>query len=213
MLNVSTEPALKELKRLNINFTPVEFLANLESRDIANVTLFLAAGMDPNTKTTDGVPALHLAVQHPANDLAKLLLDYTAEINATDKRNWTALMLTAKKGDTALADFLLSRGANPNIQTAAFSWTALIFATHNNHLEIVKLLLDKGAEINSTTIFNETALMFAARNGYPEIAKLLIDKKAVLNAQDRYGWTALKFATQKNHPALVQLLQAAGAKE
>ena len=66
--------------------------------------------------------------------------------------------------------------------------TALIIAAENGYTEIVKCLLDKGAEPNLKTKFNYTALMLAASHGHTEIVKILVDNDAYLDLieKDRY---------------------------
>lgn len=51
--------------------------------------------------------------------------------------------------------------------------TALIYASWYNHIEIAKLLLNKGANVNIKDKYEETALMWAVRNGSMELVKLL----------------------------------------
>ncbi|RPB22045.1 ankyrin, partial [Terfezia boudieri ATCC MYA-4762] len=60
--------------------------------------------------------------------------------------------------------------------------TALHIAAKKGHLEVVKVLLDKGATINAMTHVNRTALHMAAENGHLEVVKVLLDKGATINA-------------------------------
>ncbi|RPB22051.1 ankyrin, partial [Terfezia boudieri ATCC MYA-4762] len=60
--------------------------------------------------------------------------------------------------------------------------TALHLAAENGHLEVVKVLLDKGATMDATTWYkNRTALHMAAENGHLEVVKVLLDKGATIN--------------------------------
>ena len=49
----------------------------------------------------------------------------------------------------------------------------IILASSNGHLEVVKYLLDKGADINAKDNDCKTALMLASYNGYLEVAEFL----------------------------------------
>ena len=55
-------------------------------------------------------------------------------------------------------------------------------AAKNGHIEVVRLLLDNGADINAN-FFGSTALKYSAMNGHVEVVKFLLDKGA-----DVGGW-------------------------
>jgi ankyrin repeat protein len=103
---------------------------------------------------------------------------------------------------------LLNNGANPN--ASGDRMTALMYASQNGHLETAKLLIDKGADVNSKD--GMTALMYAAQNGHLEIAKLLIDEGADVNAKRFYGgMTALMYASKEGNLEVVKTLIENGA--
>jgi len=85
-----------------------------------------------------------------------------------------------------------------------------MFAAKNGHLEIARLLIDKGSDVNAKDYDGVTALMVAADNGHLEIARLLIDKDADVNAKNMRG-TALFFAYKKEHLDVCKLLIEEGA--
>ena len=77
------------------------------------------------------------------------------------------------------------------------------------HTEVVKLLLDNGADINIKNVDGWTALMYAAEKGCKEIVKLRIDNKADLNIKTKVGRTALDIAEQEGHQEIINILRAA----
>ena len=91
-------------------------------------------------------------------------------------------------------------------------WTALIFASHNGHGEVVKLLIEKGAEVNRTGKAGVTALITASHKGRGEVVKLLIEKGAEVDLPDETGRTALMVATIHGHGEVVKLLIEKGAE-
>ena len=76
-------------------------------------------------------------------------------------------------------------------------------------LEIISLLLDKGANVNQPSRY-KTALMHAASGGYIEIVRLFLAGGAEVNVQTDEG-TALMMAVMAGHTEIVKLLLAAGA--
>lgn len=88
---------------------------------------------------------------------------------------------------------------------------ALLLAARSNRLNIVKLLLDHGADINTRPQDGETALHEAANSGYLYIVKLLLDRGADINTRDRSGRTALYLASKSGERDVTELLLKKGA--
>ena len=72
--------------------------------------------------------------------------------------------------------------------------TALTVASEEGDPKVVKLLLDKGANINAQQNDGHTALMAAIRAGHIESVKLLLSRGADVNAEAQDSVTALKWA-------------------
>ena len=75
---------------------------------------------------------------------------------------------------------------------------ALIIAARKGYLDIAKLLIEKGADINAADSCGYSILMEACRSGHIDIAKYLIEKGADVNARDMFSRTALMFANNTN---------------
>jgi ankyrin repeat protein len=90
---------------------------------------------------------------------------------------------------------LLDAGAD--IETVGRAWdggdgTALWAAAQNAHEETAKLLVERGADVNSTDVGGSTSvLILAAGNDLPELVELLLQKGADINHQNENGATAL----------------------
>jgi ankyrin repeat protein len=87
--------------------------------------------------------------------------------------------------------------------------TALSWAAERGHEAVVRLLLEKGADVEAKTTFGETALPIAARGGHEAVVRLLLEKGADVEANN--GWTALHWAAGVGHEAVVRLLLEKGA--
>jgi len=90
----------------------------------------------------------------------------------------------------------------------------LAAAASRGHLEIVKLLLDRGADIDAKSPnFGYTALWWAAWTGKTNVVQLLLERGAncCVAARDLFGHTPLEAAQYANHDAIVSLIQQAAA--
>ncbi|OKL62160.1 hypothetical protein UA08_02170 [Talaromyces atroroseus] len=97
---------------------------------------------------------------------------------------------------------------------ATENFTDLMVASYFGHEAIVKILLERGAEVNSKdSEYGRTPLLWAIVNGYEAIIKLLLDKGAVIDLKDdAYGQTPLSWATKYGHETIVKLLLDKGAE-
>jgi ankyrin repeat protein len=84
-------------------------------------------------------------------------------------------------------------------------------AVNNNDIDMMKKLLDDGANINSKYKNGETALINASKNNYIKIVEELLNKGADPNLKDGEKWTALIWASYKRYTKIVEKLLNAGA--
>ena len=73
-------------------------------------------------------------------------------------------------------------------------WTALMVASERGDIDIVMLLVKKGADVNASDWDGVTVLMVAASGGNLDVVKFLVRSGAKVNAKDNYGWTVAKWA-------------------
>ena len=114
---------------------------------------------------TDGgaLTALSYAVRADDLESTKVLLAAGADINEVTGYGWSPLLIATQNRHYKLGVFLLEQGANPNLANKG-GWTPLYLATDNrniengdypvrkgdmDHLEFIKILLDKGADVNA----------------------------------------------------------------
>jgi len=131
------------------------------------------------------------------NDSAKVvkLINQGADVNTVDNGGNTPLMLAARWGYISIVKTLLDHGALPDKVRSPKGRTALMIAcAYYSNLEICKMLVDKGADVNTTANDGTTSLMLAAQFGKVEIVSYLLSKRANPSLKDNSGKTALDYA-------------------
>uniref|UniRef100_A0A8C3FRE1 Ankyrin repeat and KH domain containing 1 n=1 Tax=Chrysemys picta bellii TaxID=8478 RepID=A0A8C3FRE1_CHRPI len=97
----------------------------------------------------------------------------------------------------------------------SFRWwynSTLKFGQTDGHVEVARLLLDSGAQVNMPADSFESPLTLAACGGHVELAALLIERGANLEEVNDEGYTPLMEAAREGHEEMVALLLAQGKK-
>ena len=90
--------------------------------------------------------------------------------------------------------------------TGEYGWTALITAAMKNRTDVVRCLLDKGADVNKQDR-GWTALHLACYKNYTDVMRLLLAYGARKDIQDKHGMTPIDRARSLNHKEAVDLLE------
>jgi hypothetical protein len=123
------------------------------------------------------------------------------------RRGRTQLHFCAENGLTSSVKRLLSiRNINVNVKEDEYGETPLHDAALNGHIEIARLLLQNGADVNANDNFGYTPLHDAASHGHVNILHLLVETGADLEAQDNYGSRALHYAAYNGNLPFIQEL-------
>jgi uncharacterized protein len=191
---------------------------------IEDVRAALRSKVDVNAPDPDGTTALAWAVEADNLPITQLLLKSGADPKAANRYGVTPLSLAATNRNPAIARALLAAGADAN--------GALMPAARAGNAEVVKLLLEHGAGVNTADqVYGETALMVAAAENHPEAVSVLIGHGAAIDArskalrfpQDSFGlegvqttlphgsWTALMYAARQGSLEAARTLVKAGA--
>jgi uncharacterized protein len=193
-----------------------------DQNDDAAVAAFGGRGPQPK----DGGQLTPLVFATRANDLesVKVLLAAGADVNGVTGYGWSPLLVATQNRYYKLGAYLLERGADPNMANKG-GWVPLYLATDNrniengdypvrkgdmDHLEFIKLLLDKGANVNARlkdstetrTVFTNqwldengaTAFLRASQSGDLALMKLLLSRGADPKVKTELGVTALQVA-------------------
>jgi uncharacterized protein len=184
----------------------------------AMIRTLLDAGAPADSVGGQGETALITASRSGNIEAVKLLLDRGAPVNAWDTQaSQTALMWAIREHHSDVVKLLLSRGADVNARTKVVvdfppetgnlqgigraqnlprgvtpgGMTPLLYAAREGTLDVARMLVAAGADVNAAEANQTTPLLVAILNDHIDVAGFLLEKGANVNAADGFGRTAL----------------------
>lgn len=158
----------------------------------------------------DGFHFLHYASLEGQVDIIDFLLNNGIDIDILSKDGYSCIVYAIINGHIGVVKYFLDKGY---ITKNRNGFLALITAAANNQLEILKILVESGLNINETDQDGKcfSPLHYACQEGNYNIVKFLIEKKAHVNRIDQEGLTPLRMAADWEHTRTVNLLLKNGA--
>jgi len=181
------------------------------------IRLLLDAGAPADEANAEGQTPLMVVARTGNVEAAKLLLKKGANVDAHEK--WggqTALMWAAAQGQAGMIRLLVARGARVDERSTVRDWqrrvtaegrpkdmnrgglTPLLFAAREGCIDCMRVLLERGADINLADPDGTTPLILALLNRNYNAARFLIGAGADVNLWDIYGQTPLYVAVDMN---------------
>lgn len=119
--------------------------------EVDGVRMLLDKGADPNVSSRYGVTPLTLAVANGNTAMVRLLLEAGADPETRELSGEPVLLSAAAVGVTGPVQSLVEHGASVDARDAKFGQTALMIAAREGHANVVRYLLDQGADPNAAT--------------------------------------------------------------
>ena len=148
-------------------------------------------------------------------DIMRWLLDYGADANARGNYHFTPLLYAVHAMQFEAAQVLLEHNANINSQIihgdTPLHWVLSRCRSSGKLADMVRLLLEYGADPNIYDDDHTTPLHQASSHGLLEAARLLLSHGAKVDEKDKRGRTPLQAAASNGHHEMTKLLVEYGA--
>jgi len=183
-------------------------------------------GFDEVAAAQTDVPIVSPGMKTPGAELTEVVFDLARhgeaqgvreyleagyDPNAVNVRGDTLLTVAAYNGRAEVVAALLANTETRVDLRNRMGFTALTAAAMKGEVEIARVLLDAGANVEGDNAGGRTPLMFAAMFGRTDAARLLLDRGANARAFDVEGRDAARLAREQGADALADMLGAAGA--
>ncbi|XP_022048689.2 inversin isoform X1 [Acanthochromis polyacanthus] len=194
----------------NLFRTPLHWAALLGHAKIVHLLL------ERNTSGTipsdsQGATPLHYGAQSNNAETVGVFLSHPSVKDEPDLEGRTAFMWAAGKGSDDVIRTMLTLTPHIDINMAdKYGGTALHAASLSGHVSTVKLLLEKGAMVDSLDVMKHTPLFRACEMGYRDVILTLIKGSARVDLVDVDGHTALHWAALGGNAEVCQILMENG---
>lgn len=183
-----------------------DYFTAIRQDNVGKVSELLAKGFDVNTSDLTGQNGLFIAIREPSPKVFQVLARWPkTDVNVLNAQGESILMLVALKGQEALVEQLIKKGADVN----KTGWTPLHYAASGGHVKVISLLLENSAYIDAESPNGSTPLMMAAMYGSETSVKLLLKEGADAKIKNQQGLTALDFAQRGQRPDAVEAIASA----
>ncbi|XP_065340589.1 serine/threonine-protein phosphatase 6 regulatory ankyrin repeat subunit C isoform X2 [Cloeon dipterum] len=156
--------------------------------------------------------ALHLAARKKDVEVARILVEYGAEVDAQNNEGQCALHISADVGDDAMVRFFFAVRASASIVDKQ-DRTPMHLAAEKGHASIIETLVDKfKASIWERTKDGSTLMHIASLNGHADCATMLFKKGVYLMMPNKKGARSIHTAARYGHVGIISTLLSKGEK-
>lgn len=183
----------------------VKLLEAVMADDASVVQELLVAGVNPNIKEVDRGPAVVMAAtERSYKALKQLIAAPHTNLEATNDRGATALMVVAAQGRIEVVRALLDRGARVNAEDRGGPLHA---AARAGHADVVEVLIEQDAAINAVDEAGRTPMILAARFGQFSAYEAIVKAGADPTIRDKENQSAADYLQARGEVDRARLLR------
>lgn len=188
------------------------FITAVKENNLQKIKEMPAAGNNVNFQDSKGNTALHYAIEKADQKMVLLLLDKGAKMDLNNKDNKTALGKAIKDGNKEIVSLLLDKNPKDKNYRNIHLPRGLKLTITLNNKEMVRLFLDKGADVNYAPPKDFHPIAIAILFGDKEMVSLLLNRGANINVRGPFiGDTPLHKAVEHRKTEIISLLLERGA--
>jgi len=196
---------------MSLNLYSQSLFDVIENKDYDKIESLLQKKSKIDKTNSDGITPLWKATLMKDTISMIILLKNGANSNAPTDGGTTPIFISCNNGFVESAMILCRFGANVNYNKNKYNLTPLRHAARNGYFEVVRFLINQGAEIDALAEDKGTALSAASSKGHLDIVKLLIQSGAKIDIIDKDGETPLFNASSNGRNEVVKYLLEQGA--
>jgi len=175
------------------------------------VRKMLEFDFDVDTKNIEGITPLLGALHKGNKEIVQLLLEARADYNVADDKGISPIHIATTLGLTNIINLLLEAGANIDQKVSGKGTTALMIALFTKRHEVIKLLIERGADKFAKDSLAST-IHVACKSGLTDIVKLIVSERPEeINCLSTNGNAPIHIAASNGHIDLIRYLLANGA--
>ena len=220
-METSKKHTIEIVKTLVVNGAKISgntICTAIQKNNTKILKIFVESGANINIRDSrSGYRPIHCAIDNGRLGMVQYLVKNGANLNATSNYKQTPLHAVcidemnraniSKTVLTKIAAFLIKNGANLDLDAQDTSGeTPLHYACKHGYLDIAKLLIEKGANVNSKDQQNDSPLHLAVKYGRKNHIKILLKNGAEIDTKNNSSFTPLHEAIFRKKPNVVKLL-------
>ncbi|OWF45257.1 Ankyrin-1 [Mizuhopecten yessoensis] len=194
----------EQLEQRNKNVEDALFYS-CKSGDVRIFDYLVGKGGNPDTRSSDGLTCLMIAIKCKHIDLIRHVVDkYPEQLEQRDKTGFDVLFCCCQGGDVRIFDYLVGNGVKP-VTRSSDGLTCLMIASLHKHFDLTRHIVDKYPEqLEQRNKYGDDALFYSCLSGDVRIFDYIVGKGGNPDTRSYGGLTYLIIATKYKYIDLIR---------